>query len=55
MTPRELAEKLDAAMAHLDFALKMCEVQAKTGRLFALEHPIQARSWNLALVKRLFK
>ena len=35
--------------------MKMCEIQAKTTRLFVFEHPVQARSWSLSLVKRLFK
>ena len=55
MTPKELEAKLKAAIDHLDFALKMCEIQAKNGRYFVFEHPVQARSWSLSLVKRLFK
>ena len=42
-------------MSHLDFALKMCEMQAKAGRLFLFEHPVQAKSWSLSFVKRLYK
>ena len=55
MTPKDLEEKLRAAIEHLDFAMKMCEIHAKACRLFVFEHPVQARSWSLSLVKRLFK
>lgn len=54
-TAQELIDKVRAAMEHLRFALEICEVQAKAGRLFLFEHPVQARSWRLGLVKRLFK
>ena len=33
----------------------MCERQVKAGKLFLFEHPVQAKSWSLSLVKRLFK
>ena len=55
MKAQELIDKIRDAMSHLDFALKMCEVQAKVGRLFLFEHLVQAKSWSLSLVKRLFK
>ena len=55
MKPQELIDKIKAAMAHIDFALHMCAVQAKAGRYFLFEHPIQARSGILSLVKRMFK
>lgn len=55
MTPHELEPKLKAAKEHLDFALKMCEIQVKTCRTFVFEQPVHARSWSLSLVKRLFK
>ena len=55
MKPQELIDKVNAAMAHIDFALRMCEVQAKAGRYFLFEHPIQARSWSLSRVKHMFK
>ena len=47
MTPKDLEEKLRAAIEHLDFAMKMCEIQAKVGRMFVFEHPVQARSWRI--------
>ena len=55
MSPQELIAKIRAAMEHTRFALHMCEVQAEAGRYFLFEHPVQARSWNLGLVKRMFK
>ena len=55
MTPKELQENLRAAVDHLDFPMKMCEIQAKSGRLFAFEHPVQAGPWSLSLVKRLLE
>ena len=54
-TAQELIDKVQVAMSHPDFALKMCEIQAKAGRLFLFEHLVQAKSWSLSLVKRLFK
>ena len=48
-------DKVRDAMEHLEFAVELCEIQAKQGRLFLFEHPIQARSWSLQLVERMLK
>ena len=50
-----LIDKVRAAMEHIEFTLMLCEKQVKAGRLFLFEHPVQARSWKMSLVKRLFK
>ena len=55
MTAQELIDKIRDAMSHLDFALKLCEIQAKAGRPFLFEHTVQTKSWSLSLVKRLYK
>ena len=55
MIAAEVRDKVRVAMEHLDFALKLCEIQARAGRLFMFEHPVAARSWSLKLVKRLYK
>ena len=55
MTAQEIIDKVRAAMEHIEFTIMLCEKQVKAGRLFLFEHPVQARSWNLKLVKRLFK
>ena len=55
MKAQDLIDKIRAAMEHLDFSMELCEAQAKAGRLFLFEHPVQARSWSLSFVKRLFK
>ena len=55
LAPEQLTAKVKEAMAHIDFALKLCEIQAMAGRLFMFEHRVSAASWNLSLVKRMFK
>ena len=55
MTAAEVREKVRVAMDHLDFALELCEMQARAGRIFMFEHPVAARSWSPELVRRFYK
>ena len=55
MTGQEVLDKVNAAMEHTRFALHMCEIQAKAGRYFLFEYPVQARSWRFTLVQRPLK
>ena len=55
MTAQEIIDKVRAAMEHIRFTLMLCEKQVEAGRLFLFDHPVQAKSWSLSLVKRLYK
>ena len=43
----------DQAVAMVDFAVEVAELQMRSGRLFAFEHPLTACSWALESLKRL--
>ena len=49
MTPKELETKLRAAVNRLDVALKMCEIQAKAGRLFVFGTPCSSTLLELVI------
>ena len=46
-------EALKKAIAMIDFAVELCEIQNKAGRLYVFEHPASATSWRLESLKRL--
>ena len=55
MNPRDVENKLRSAMIHLKFAMVFCNLQALGGRTFMFEHPANATSWQVSMVKELLK
>ena len=53
MKPDKVQEVMCKAIAHLSFAVAMCEEQHRAGRLFMFEHPARATSWNLDVLNDL--
>ena len=51
--PIEAKKKLDEAIDHVRFAVKLCELQHEAGRRFVYEHPVSATSWQLQCVRNL--
>jgi len=52
--PKERApEKWAEAVAMVEFAVQVCELQLAEGRGFVFEHPLTATSWSLPCLKRL--
>ena len=47
------AEAKKEAVAHLEFACKMYNIQHQGGRLFLHEHPLQASSWDEEYMQKL--
>ena len=48
--PKVVEEELAAGRAHMNFCFEMYELQRKSGRFFAHEHPSTATSWSLPVV-----
>ena len=53
MSPEEVERRLAYARKHLDFCIKLYEMQWKAGRYFLHEHPDSASSWYEKSVQRL--
>ena len=53
MAPEEVEQRLVHARRHLEFCIKLCEIQWRDGRYFLHEHPNDAGSWQEAKMKRL--
>lgn len=51
MIPEEVEQVLRTGVNHLKFAMTLCKKQSDAGRLFMFEHPSNARSWSMELVK----
>ena len=45
MIPAQIREKVEYGVRHLEFALKLCEIQRKSRLYFLHEHPAYATSW----------
>ena len=39
--------------AHISFAVKLCEMQSKSGRKFMIEQPVGTRAWGSQLMNKL--
>ena len=52
MDPTKVREVIDKGMRHLNFAMKLCEVQWSQGGYFVFEHPWGARSWDTPSVRK---
>ena len=50
--PAVFNKRMQAARAHIDFAMRVAVEQIKAGRFFAFEQPSSASSWRLASVVR---
>ena len=50
-TKEQWAEKMSAAEVHIDFSLKLFELQRRMGNHFLYEHPRTATSWKLEKMK----
>ena len=55
MDKEKAEELLKAAMQHLQFALELCLLQYRAGRLFLFEHPVGAHSWGTAMVRQMLE
>ena len=53
MSPTEVQQRLAYGRRHLEFCMKLYELQWREGRYFLHEHPQVASSWNETCVKRL--
>ena len=56
MLVKDAQSLVEDGMRHLAFSAHLCVQQARSGRYFALEHPVSAASWDtevLAMVKAL--
>ena len=54
-TKSEWDDKLAEAKVHIDFSLKLFEIQRRMGNYFLFEHPKSASSWKLKEVEALMK
>ena len=50
-TKKQWDEKLAAAKVHIDFSMKLFELQRRMGNHFLYEHPSTATSWKLDSMK----
>ena len=55
LAPEEVEQRLAYARKHLEFCIKLYEVQWRNGRYFLHEHPDGAGSWEEDSIKRLLK
>ncbi len=55
MSQEKAEEMLKAAMQHLKFALELCLVQYRAGRLFLFEHPAGASSWTTQMIQEMLR
>ena len=53
MAPEEVAQRLAYARKHLEFCIRLYEIQWRSGRYFFHEHPDGAGSWQETMMKRL--
>ena len=51
IVPKEVEEKLRAAMVHSKFGLDLCLRPYMPGRLFLFEHPAGASSWSTKMMR----
>ena len=51
LNEQEVKDKLRSAIEHVNFALKLCLEQYRSGRLFLFEHPSGASSWTLSSIR----
>ena len=54
-TKAQWDEKMAAAKVHIDFSLKLFELQRRMGNHFIYEHPRTATSWQLPEMKEFMK
>ena len=47
MDPVEVAQRMAVAIEHMDYCIEICFDRSRKGRVFLLEHPSTASSWNL--------
>ena len=55
MDPIEVEHRIAAARKHLEFCVKLYEIQWRSGRYFLHEHPDGAKSWQEACIRNLMK
>eukprot|EP00969_Alexandrium_andersonii_P248977 11003168-Alexandrium_andersonii.AAC.1 len=55
MRPEEVERRKWEVRIHLDFAIRLCEVQLGRGARFLHEHPASATSWGSKGMQRLFE
>ena len=55
MNPKPDESAWQDALEMVDFAVKVCRMQAKAGRYFLFEHPLCATSWKLTSLAKLKK
>ena len=53
MTKEEVEGRMAYARKHLEFCIKLYEIQWRNGRYFLHEHPAEAGSWQEPLMKKL--
>ena len=53
MAPEEVAQRMAHARKHLEFCIKLYEIQWDSGRYFLHEHPHDARSWQENMMRKL--
>ena len=46
---------MKGAQVHVDYAMKLCQIQSRAGRYYLYEHPRSASSWALPSVQNLAK
>jgi hypothetical protein len=55
MDDSDVRKKLAEALEHVKFALKLCMIQHREGRLFVFEHPVGATSWGTTMMSEVAK
>ena len=55
MNPKPAEEAWQDALEMVEFSVKICRMQAKAGRYFLFEHPLNATSWKVTSLSKLKK